>query len=196
MFYKVKTKARSQRGAMFGLDARIALAIFAGLSIIAGMAVVSTVRKTDVTSLTSEFDNISKGYLNFAFDTGVDIPVASSADGQGGFTNLYTDADSTLNWKGPYITRSTFKHPKYGNYSLILGSIDASWDPTSPASTGSIPGVWLDLSSVPCEIAGNLDTQIDGSASGSDGNLRYDDTCSSGDNVTVAYLLSRTVPTD
>lgn len=68
----------NQRGAMFGLDARVALAIFAGLSAIAGTAVFSAVRDTRVTGVLTEFDNISKGYINFVFDTGVDIPQDTS----------------------------------------------------------------------------------------------------------------------
>ena len=66
------TLLSSQRGAMFGLDARVALAIFAGLSAIAGTAVFSAVRDTRVTGVLTEFDNISKGYINFLFDTGIE----------------------------------------------------------------------------------------------------------------------------
>lgn len=191
----------SQRGAMFGLDARVALAIFAGLSAIAGTAVFSAVRDTRVTGVLTEFDNISKGYINFLFDTGIDIPQDPSStgpdiDGSGvGFQNLYVDASPTLNWEGPYITIATNTHPAgYGVFALRDGRIDAAWTPAAITAPGAgIAGKWLTLSAVPCEIAGDLEEKIDGSTgTGNTGNFRYDSACSPGDIETVAYLLSRT----
>lgn len=201
MFMKnVSQELRSQRGAMFGLDARVALAIFAGLSAIAGVAVFSAVRDTRVTGVLTEFDNISKGYINFVFDTGVDVPqdtssTAPNTTGTGvGFQNLYADANSTLNWNGPYITIATNTHTAgYGVFALRDGRIDANWTPSAINTSAGISGKWLTLSSVPCEIAGDLEKKIDGTGgTGNTGNFRYDSTCSPGDNETVAYLLSRT----
>lgn len=202
MFSK-KQIVRSQRGAMFGLDARVALAIFGGLSVIAGAAVFSSVRETNVTSLLAEFDNISKGYINFTFDTGVDVPMGAGATL--GFQNLFTDANGTLSWQGPYITRSTTDHPVFGVYELeeariALGTAESTWLPGSETACtgagGEVCGAWLTLTQVPCEIAGNLDTRIDGSISGNSGNFRFDNTCVAGDTPTVAYLLSRTMATN
>ena len=196
----------AQRGAMFGLDARIALAIFGGLSAIAGMAVFGTIRQTDVTSLLTELDNISKGYINYAFDTGIDIP-EGSADGEG-FKALYVDSTSgTLGWNGPYITRSSDLHPKFGAYDIVRGQIDATGIPTSTDPTG-VNGAWVELTSVPCEIAEELDEEIDGDTEETndsdpsnvtgqgvqldpdDGNLRHT-ACSPGDETEIYFLLSR-----
>jgi len=202
---KIHMKLKSQRGAMFGLDARVALAIFAGLSVIAGTAVFSAVRDTSVTAVVTEFDNISKGYINFVFDTGVDVqpdPADTSSPNVsgtgGGFQNLYTDANSTLGWDGPYVTIATNTHPGgYGVYSLHDGSIDVDW--TSPATTGAIPGKYIALSDVPCEIAHDVESKVDGTAlvsgvatgGGDNGNLRYNEGCTFGDNIEIFYLLSR-----
>ena len=193
---------RSQRGAMFGLDARIALAIFAGLSVIAGMAVFGTIRQTDVTALVSEFDNIGKGYINYAFDTGVDITPGATAGL--GFSALYENTPTeTLGWNGPYITRSTDQHPRFGVYDIIQARIDTQWasgSPTAIAASPAINGAWVELTNVPCEIANDLDRAIDGDtdavAAGiqllpNDGNLRHESPCAAGSTGTVHYLLSR-----
>lgn len=196
--YSVK-KLRSQRGAMFGLDARIALAIFAGLSVIAGMAVFGTIRQTDVTSLVSEFDNIGKGYINYAFDTGVDI--STGATPGLGFAALYEDTPTpTLGWNGPYITRSTKQHPRFGEYDIVQGRIDTIGAPPGGVSNGAINGAWIKLTLVPCEIAKDLDKAIDGDIDPvspgdqldpADGNLRYETPCTAGNTGSVYYLLSR-----
>ena len=189
-----KRKLRSQRGAMFGLDARIALAIFAGLSVIAGMAVFGTIRQTDVAALVSEFDNISKGYINYSFDTGINIPTGATT-GQG-FTGLFEATVAgppvqPLGWDGPYITRSTAKHPKFGTYDIVDGSIDVAW--AAPDTTGNIPGAWLSLTGVPCELIKDLDREIDGDTAltNDSGNLRYAATCNDGTSETLYFLLSR-----
>jgi len=190
---------RSQRGAMFGLDARIALAIFAGLSVIAGMAVFGTIRQTDVTALVSEFDNIGKGYINYAFDTGVDVtPGATTGLG---FTALFEDTPTpTLGWNGPYITRSTAQHPRFGVYDIVQGRIDTTGSPPGAVAAAGINGAWISLTGVPCEIANDLDRTVDGDIDPVtagiqldpiDGNLRHDTPCAAGSTGTVYYLLSR-----
>lgn len=185
-------KLRSQRGAMFGLDARIALAIFAGLSVIAGMAVFGTIRQTDIAALVSEFDNIGKGYINYTFDTGIDVPVGTTAGL--GIRALYENTPTaTLGWQGPYITRSTPDHPRFGDYEIIQGFIDVAGADPGATAGGAINGAWLELTTVPCEIAINLDSSIDGaSGTNTTGNLRYPTTCAAGSTGTVYYLLSRT----
>ena len=200
MLSKFSTKhLRSQRGAMFGLDARIALAIFAGLSVIAGMAVFGTIRQTDVTSLVSEFDNIGKGYINYAFDTGVDVtPGATTGLG---FAALYEDTPvDTLGWNGPYITRATKQHPRFGQYDIVQGRIDTDAAPPASVAAAAINGAWVELTEVPCEIANDLDSAVDGDTDPvtageqldpTAGNLRHSTTCAPGSRGTVWFLLSR-----
>ncbi len=198
------TKLRSQRGAMFGLDARVALAIFAGLSVVAGMAVFGTIRQTDVTALVSELDNVGKGYVNYAFDTGIDVPVGAGV-GQG-FRGLFQDtAGGVVGWNGPYITRSSAEHPRFGTYDIVQGRMDAASPATgipAAAVAGQMQGSWASLTLVPCEIAQNLDEEIDGDTDPVtagvqllplDGNLRHANPCAAGATTTIHYLLSRTM---
>lgn len=200
MFFSKKHIARSQRGAMFGLDARVALAIFGGLSVIAGAAVYSSVRETSVTSLLAEFDGISKAYINYTFDTGVDIPLTPEATG--GFQNLYTNRATVLGAKPPYITRQTDDHPTYGSYSLVraqiaLNDTESAWYGDSETvctqnTTTIVCGAWLQLTDVPCEIAKDLERRLDGeSGAANTGNLRIPNNCDDGTRGTVSFLLSR-----
>lgn len=189
--YNYNINVRSQRGAMFGLDARLALAIFAGLSVIAGMAVFDVIRETNVSALTSEFDNYSKAYTNYTFDTGQDVPTPATPGAGEGIQAFFEDTSpATLNWNGPYVTRSTADHPKFGTYTLDTGFIDvAGEDPTSTTG-GNITGAWLALSDVPCQLAESVDEAIDGEPADNEaGNFRYPTTCAS--TGTVYYLLSR-----
>lgn len=195
MKFFTKKHLRAQRGAMFGLDARLALAIFAGLSVIAGMAVFDTIRETNTTALVSEFDNISKGYINYTFDTGIDIPEGTAAgEGiRGLWEPTSTGPTTPLGWSGPYITRASEDHPVYGDYEIVRGFIDVDGE-TPQTAGGNINGAWLELTTVSCEIARDLDVKIDGdSGVNNTGNLRFPGTCPDGGDGTVYYLLSRTM---
>ncbi|MEC9291352.1 MAG: hypothetical protein VX730_03020 [Pseudomonadota bacterium] len=170
-------KFKNQKGAMFGLDARVALAIFGGLSVIAGAAVISSITETNVTALTTEFDNISKGYINQVFDTGVDTVT---------FNDLLADSGA-VSWNGPYLTIANDNQVRFGTYSLGEGPDAAAANPTGAACVG-ICYVWLELTQVPTPIAERIDSQIDGAVDAANGNFRYVDTA--GVSVT-RYKLSR-----
>ena len=191
-FVKSSSKGiRSQRGALFGLDARLALAIFAGLSVVAGITLFDTIRQTDATALTSEFDTMAKATTNFFFDT-------NSAPGE--FSELYEDGSPAIaGWNGPYITRSSDSHPKFGTY--IVGRADYDDTDTAPATvttSSSGDSLWLKLTNVSCEVVLKIDQQVDGVESGDDGGVNYAAPCSdadggAGDDGDVIYLLARDI---
>ena len=182
---------KSQRGAMFGLDARIALAIFGGLSVITGAALFGSISQTKITALTTEFDNFSKAYTNVVLDTGID-----TLD----FRDLYTDQSVTVGWNGPYITRPSASHTIYGTYSLWGGqTTDGSAVPAELGCASGTPqviaaspsdncAVWLVLSNIEQQIGENLEKVIDGTTAAAadltNGNLRW-----VGD--TVYYKIAR-----
>ncbi len=47
---------------MFGLDARIALAIFRALSVISGAALYSAIQQSKVIAMVNQFEEIAKAY--------------------------------------------------------------------------------------------------------------------------------------
>ena len=101
-----------KKGAMFGLDARIALAIFGSLSLISGAALYSAIETAKVTTLHTEIDNLEKGLDQFIYDTNKNIPTSSSSN-KFNLTYLENNNDSDDNWKGPY-----FKINRYGSDSV------------------------------------------------------------------------------
>lgn len=177
----ILNKFKNQKGAMFGLDARVALAIFGGLSVIAGAAVFSTISETNVTAMTTEFDNISKGYINFVFNTGVDTVT---------FDDLLSDSGD-VGWSGPYLTMANNDQITYGDYSLIEGTDAAGADPSSNACVASgICYVWLVLDEVAPSVAALVDMAVDGgdTATPTDGNFRHSENAGQS---TVRFKISR-----
>tara|TARA_Y100000590_G_scaffold118187_1_gene135202 strand:+ start:70 stop:669 length:600 start_codon:yes stop_codon:yes gene_type:complete len=162
------------KGAMFGLDARIALAIFGALSVISGAALYSAIQQSKVVSLITEAQEIAKANEAYLLDTGVYITSPSSS------SNLRT-GDLIVNpgvdgWKGPYLSYEdgptanvTFDHPVYGNIQIIRArNTDwASWASSEyrclKADAGScVLGILV--TSVPDSILKAIEENIDGSA--------------------------------
>tara|TARA_Y100001960_G_scaffold77711_1_gene83126 strand:+ start:1292 stop:1885 length:594 start_codon:yes stop_codon:yes gene_type:complete len=88
-----------KKGAMFGLDARIALAIFGALSVISGAALYSAIQEAKVTSFYTELVELNKAYEAYYLDTG-SIDMSSNL---GKFDVLIENHYSEDDWNGPYI---------------------------------------------------------------------------------------------
>jgi len=91
---------------MFGLDARIALAIFGALSVISGAALYSVIEQARVTSIATEITEVAKAVEQFMLDTGQDIPHRAESDKSKVADLLYTDhllTSAIQGWKGPYL---------------------------------------------------------------------------------------------
>lgn len=182
------TKLKSQKGALFGMDARITLAIFSGLSVIAGTAGYGYMQQTQVTSMATELDNISKAYTNFMLDTGVNTKT---------FKDLLNNDGGQLGWSGPYMHMSSDRHVSYGLYSLEYGIEMRKVKGTSPRpciNPRDLCFVWLKLSDIPAVLASTVDEHIDGSidAKGSPDSGRFlVDIDTATDKASVYYRISR-----
>ena len=84
----------NKKGAMFGLDARIALAIFGALSVISGAALYSAIQESKITALLADLQEINKAIESYYLDTGVDLDQFKLAD-------LVTSTQD--GWRGPYV---------------------------------------------------------------------------------------------
>lgn len=93
-----------KKGAMFGLDARIALAIFGALSVISGAALYSAIQEAKVVQKISQIKEVEKAIEQYILDTGSMLP----------FSTTYGAADlsaialvekptGVVGWKGPYL---------------------------------------------------------------------------------------------
>jgi hypothetical protein len=115
----------SQRGAMFGLDARIALAIFSLLAVVAGAAMVSNMAENRAKGLVSELTETAKAVDGFHADLKDDIymvllePTEARA-----FQALYDDTviredeNHRARWNGPYIRAASNRHAEFGELSI------------------------------------------------------------------------------
>ena len=180
-------------GAMFGLDARIALAIFGALSVISGAALYSAIQQSKVIQAVTSLNEKSKAYDSYVLDTGSEIALDPSYS-----YGVYVEfkklvEDSTTGWAGPYLSEkphATLTHlthnPLYdSSYSFIARVKDTEWGEgssntaSSQACDSSNPCfLWIGMSQVPVELAKAIDEYIDGSVDFKTGNVRVDDVSS------------------
>jgi type II secretory pathway pseudopilin PulG len=178
-----------KKGAMFGLDARIALAIFGALSLISGAALYSAIEKAKVTSVITEMNEVSKAVEAFLLDTGR-YPTSTTANFPYINAQELVDGTGITGWQGPYLsyvksgTANQLIHPKYDSISLNkvrnadwADWTDAAMDCPSTYSGACSMSIWfLDLKSD--SLLKAIETQIDGTTSPSNthdytGKFRY-----------------------
>ncbi len=161
-----KTIHHSQRGAMFGLDARIALAIFGLLSVVAGVAAINVLGTAGVTALTTELSNMKKAYQEFHLATGEHTTR---------FMDLIDNTSDFVGWSGPYIDLLSDKSRQHGVYSFVEGRQDvAGVPPVDCTSGGGICSIWLKLTRVQDSLAQKLDETLDAEPSPNAGVLRIE----------------------
>ena len=162
-----------KKGAMFGLDARIALAIFGALSVISGAALYSAIQDAKVTQIVTESNNISMAVEQYLLDTGSLPPIC------GGTSNydldiqaLTTKPSGVTNWNGPYIsfeetsTACKLIRPKDSINIILSYSNSQEWaDETATARTCSKSSTSCDVYIIyqtTQEFADELEKKIDG----------------------------------
>jgi type II secretory pathway pseudopilin PulG len=106
-----------KKGAMFGLDARIALAIFGALSVISGAALYSAIQQSKVISTVAMLNEFAKAYEQYVLDTGEGLPANSGHAYDTSGHQLVDNALNVNNWKGPYLPFETI-----GLSSLVVNT--------------------------------------------------------------------------
>jgi len=182
-------KGNYKRGAMFGLDARVALAIFGALSVITGATLYSAMKEAKVVALLTEFDNVDKATTEYLLNTGSYIPAdtTNASRTNNGFLNIKELVDSSVSgWRGPYIDFAllgaityVLQHPIYGSIFLSRKQ-DTAWDnpylTTNTCLLGSVScSVYICIDNMPQDIRLALDLKIDGIEGPDSGNFRHSD---------------------
>lgn len=110
------------KGAMFGLDARIALAIFGALSVISGASLYSAIQDAKMTTFYTNLVEIEKAVEHLYLDVG-----SLGWSGESLFKIGVLSANLTTtpfnNWKGPYIQAKGV----YGDYILLHPYFSRIW---------------------------------------------------------------------
>jgi hypothetical protein len=178
-----------KKGAMFGLDARIALVIFGALSVISGAALYSAIQDARVTAILTEMDNVGKATTAYYLDTGIYPPAITGSTG--GTTNTLNARELTSSsqsgYQGPYIpfadgtTARMLDHPVYDEVALF-GLVDAAFSNAEAAAskclttTSGTCSVYVCFSGLANDIQSALDVKVDGVDDNDAGSLRYHNT--------------------
>ena len=170
---------KPQRAAMFGLDARIALAIVSSISLVTGYVLYDSYRTSRVKAQIVEFQQIADAYKNLVLDTRQDV---------GRFSDLYGDSSGLHRWDGPYIDVNTVSSRDYGSYRIyslynradsLPGATGCANDYGQPQSLITPPAddcaMWLYIDPIPLDTATKMDMLVDGTYDPSNGNLKYNE---------------------
>lgn len=161
----MRTLLTSQSGALFGLDARIALAIFSILSVVAGVAVVVGIDSTRGQVLGTELSDTAQAIESYHHDLKTDIFLSlSNPSGKNAFQALYDNEviteDNNLRsrWNGPYIKFTSNTNSRYGDMLLTK----AGPDHTQPCDPENLCYLYLIYSRVKPDIAKGANKVLDG----------------------------------
>jgi type II secretory pathway pseudopilin PulG len=92
----------NKKAAMFGLDARIALAIFAVLSVISGSVLYSVLKQVKAAKLNAYFTALQDASDAYYLDNGQQLPQYNTGNGIWA-TDLVDNRQNLDTWKGPYV---------------------------------------------------------------------------------------------
>jgi hypothetical protein len=137
----------NKKGAMFGLDARIALAIFGALSVISGAALYSAIQNANVVKWQTYFSELDKASAAYYLDEGSPIPLTSntSVDDERLYLSvrkLLNNDNNSSNWKGPYLQSIYFQTTPTIDY-YYKDSMTASFDIDTYPNGSSRNHLWL-----------------------------------------------------
>ena len=130
----------TKKAAMFGLDARIALAIFGALSVISGAALYSAIKEAKVIAFITELDNITKAIDSYRVDVGEDIHEATSnttSISRMGY--LVNNTANKIGWSGPYVNyESASANRFYWDDFYVTSHLTAKRDGLSGLNNGNV----------------------------------------------------------
>jgi Tfp pilus assembly protein PilE len=137
-----------KKAAMFGLDARIALAIFGALSVISGAALYSAIQQAKVTAYNTDLVEMIKAFEAYYLDVGQTLTLTDS-------TNFESDelvSSSKAGWNGPYLSypidsRPTdarylnqfLRYSKIGDTTVYFSHLKAAAFPNTTGTGNSCP---------------------------------------------------------
>ena len=196
-----------KKAAMFGLDARIALAIFGALSVISGAALYSAIQQAKVVAIVADLREVHKAYEQYWLDTGEQLNRIGALSFA--VQELVEDTRSLSGWNGPYLPYAkhasqthALAYPAYDSVKIFGRSMNDSWagtngvDAVMPATcTGAEEpcGRWAMIERMHSSLAEAIDEYIDGRVDYKNGSLRI--YCADATSCTVYYLDGSVEPT-
>jgi hypothetical protein len=192
-----------KKGTMFGLDARIALAIFGALSVISGAALYSAIQDAKVTRIITDMTEYGKAWEAYMLDTGLDVPPYDDSNPNDYLyyhnknLQLSENVDNVAGWKGPYVGYKhsggvAHEYPPATYINLLtldrtveFGHGKPSWT-AALCTAGKSCYKYISINGVESvELAKAIDLKIDGSDTPSTGKLRWKDNSPSWEKIRI-----------
>jgi hypothetical protein len=197
-----------KKAAMFGLDARIALAIFGALSVISGAALYSAIQNSKATALYTEMNELGKAVEAYWLDTG-SLPARLENSNSALYQYDSFDLMSLQNnpgisgWNGPYYnfndsnTVGSYVHPRDDRYGYFLVSYmndktnwgdNSNWTTNGRCAPADNCYIWIEFDQIKGGLASAklLDEQYDSGNGPTAGSIKWLDY---GDNSRVALYI-------
>jgi len=172
-----------KKGAMFGLDARIALAIFGALSVISGAALYSAIENAKVVQRVTSLSEAAKALESYLLDVGTLPPLHSTEGTVIDITKLISSSE--IGWKGPYLpyeagdrwghTDIALETPEYNTTvgsGMALRMIQTTAGAFTLCTSGENCTVWVSLLEQDRALAKKIDEYVDGTVDKDSGNIR------------------------
>jgi len=179
-----------KKGAMFGLDARIALAIFGALSVISGAALYNAIEEAKATAIITELNELGKAWEAYYLDTRTSLPELDSNKSNSGFHVIKTqplNINLGVNgWNGPYTSykegASYLISSRAEDVWLMTLTTDVDWSNTANGlcTTGRNCFIWARMYKSPTVLdeywKEAIDEKVDDSDGADKGDFRWDAT--------------------
>lgn len=155
-----------QRGAMFGLDARLAMVVFAVMATVAGFVAYGRIDIAKNAAVIRDIEAMEYALQQYQTDMGtfylftLDKPVDDTSSLED-LTALWNKdkvkQGFRQHWHGPYTTVESRRHRTYGNWSIFY----ADGTRGNYCSLDSDCYVWLSLSRVPAKVWNDINAYYD-----------------------------------
>tara|TARA_Y100001960_G_scaffold330622_1_gene425153 strand:+ start:610 stop:1206 length:597 start_codon:yes stop_codon:yes gene_type:complete len=171
-----------KKAAMFGLDARIALAIFGSLSVISGAALYSAIQNLKVTQIITSMREFGKAWDAYYLDTRKPLPMrgTSSSDLYRYEVNDLYEDNGVKGWKGPYIDPNLSVLNSYNIYQVndknTWGGPVTTWagNAAGYCQAGQDCFAWVLVKGISdLSIVEAIDERVDGSDGPTVGDFKY-----------------------
>lgn len=173
----------TKKAAMFGLDARIALAIFGALSVISGAALYSAIQQSKVTAIITEFEELGKANDQYFLDNTKLLPFHATVKYLFLPNRLLENIDGLLTWNGPYTSKAglttNWLSSKYGAHDTLQYRPGTDWggvegsDTAPPAECTTAPCyIYISTGVISSSFAEAVDLQIDNASNAKQGKVR------------------------
>ncbi len=154
----------NQTGAVFGLDARLSLAIFGALTLIAGAYTALNINEARTDAFIQELRDATEAIQSIHYDLKTDLSRAlENPTGKNAYRVLYDPSllgsqQLRTRWLGPYLNKTNSTHPRYGEIYLRRRGEDIRND----CLNGGICYWWLVYDTFPLNSTDRLNRHLDG----------------------------------